>query len=536
MKSLFVILFSLCISICSYAGTASNTNILILLSYHTSLPWTQSYLNGLEIAQKKFDGRIQYFLEIMDSIRLNDSMSDKNWYEYLREKYKNIRFDAAIAESAKASSFLNEYGKPLLGEIPTIYYTGEYTEFRHYAKTLKLQERKAVEGTLQIALRQNPHAKKIYIIDGSDIDSKNILKILLPLVENVPNKDLNIIKDFTIDELMKAFSRISGDSIIFYNLVFTDRSGKKYVPKTVLSDLVKISPAPIYSFWSSLMGSGAVGGRMIDGEETAIQMVTAAMDYLHYGEFKDRYDTLQTIIDWNAVQRYGIDSPSLPEDAKLINKPVPLLEDYYNEIIIITILILAAAILVIVWLKKLTELNAKLQSEKTRAETIARKDILTGMHNRLAFYEKSEQVCNEANRLNKPISIILLDIDYFKSINDKYGHFAGDEVIRIAANIIETSKRDIDISARFGGEEFVIMLPFSDINGGEKLAKRVIHECEKTKVRYEDKSITFTISAGVSSTAISSSVSPIDDLIKNADMALYRAKECGRNQVCIQWV
>jgi len=517
----------------AYARPISTPNVLVLLSFHMSLPWTESFLQGLDQARDQYGGNINYYIEFMDSIRLGNSVTDEEWIAYLTEKYQGVDFDAAIAESARASLFLNNNREKLLDSKPIVYYTGVNTDNLPQCKTLKYQEDKAVTGTFSLALAQNPSSKDIVIIDGSDVESRNVLKVLLPLLDQFQDENIDIIKDFTLEELIDKVSQLSPESIVFYNLVFTDRTGKKFVPKDVLHKLAEVSPAPIYSFWSSLMDSGVVGGHMIDGRETAIKMVEAIMGYLETQHFRDNYETLQTVVDWNAVERYEIDPDSIPKAANVINKPITLFDMYANEIKYLIFFIVLIFILTLLWMRKLTELNKRLINEKSRAENLARIDLLTGMHNRRAFFEMSTQACNEAKRLRLPLSIMLLDLDHFKKVNDTYGHLAGDTVLQSFADVIRQSKRDIDIVARFGGEEFILLLPFSDAKGSLNLAERIRKECEKTIFRYKEHELHITFSAGIFCDMEFSSPCSISEAIQYADNALYMAKRGGRNQTVI---
>jgi len=172
-----------------------------------------------------------------------------------------------------------------------------------------------------------------------------------------------------------------------------------------------------------------------------------------------------------------------------------------------------------------------LQSEKLLAEQLARLDPLTGLFNRRAFYEQAQTVLYNAQRCLKKTSVIVLDIDNFKQINDTYGHSIGDEVIKKTAEIIKSMIRKGDIPVRWGGEEFVIVHP----NDGEEamlLAERLRKYIEKCELSTSLCSLTFTISLGIAQT--SDTKGSIDQLIKEADLQMYRAKEQGRNQSCSQ--
>ncbi len=172
-----------------------------------------------------------------------------------------------------------------------------------------------------------------------------------------------------------------------------------------------------------------------------------------------------------------------------------------------------------------------LQAEKQVAEQLARLDSLTGLFNRRAFHDQAKIILYNAQRYHKKISVILLDIDKFKIINDKYGHSVGDEVIKQTADMIRNIIRKADISVRWGGEEFVILLPESGQEEAALLAERLRVNIERWVLPTVNGDLTFTASLGVAE--MSDDMTTLDDLIQLADNRMYQAKKNGRNQVCI---
>ena len=166
--------------------------------------------------------------------------------------------------------------------------------------------------------------------------------------------------------------------------------------------------------------------------------------------------------------------------------------------------------------------------DKEKYEQLASIDPLTKITNRRKFDELAQYEFDKAKRYNRPLSFIIFDIDDFKKINDKYGHQMGDKVLIEVANTVKNSIRKTDIFARFGGEEFVILAPETDIIGGKQLAEKIRKIIEEISLNPVSK---ITASFGV--TEIKDSDNNIDDLYRRADKALYQAKEKGKNRVFV---
>lgn len=169
-------------------------------------------------------------------------------------------------------------------------------------------------------------------------------------------------------------------------------------------------------------------------------------------------------------------------------------------------------------------LRQKLEHEATT-------DALTGLCNRREFESLAHRELSRANRQGAPLSLLMMDIDKFKSINDTHGHDVGDAVLKTIAGACAPHLREVDVLARIGGEEFAVLLPDTTIDGATHVAERIREALGRESVPAGDgKTLSFTVSVGVAQHDGESEELPA--LIKRADQALYRAKECGRNRVC----
>ena len=164
-----------------------------------------------------------------------------------------------------------------------------------------------------------------------------------------------------------------------------------------------------------------------------------------------------------------------------------------------------------------------------RLKNLSEKDPLTSAFNRRYFMQVFEQSYSIAKRYKNPLSIMVLDIDNFKSINDTFGHAAGDTVLKMIVDFCQVTFRDADLFARLGGEEFIVMLPNTPTLGAAIIAERIRDGINNLPVVLADRTINISISIGISQ--IDESDESYNDLINRADAALYQAKDKGKNRV-----
>jgi diguanylate cyclase (GGDEF)-like protein/PAS domain S-box-containing protein len=172
--------------------------------------------------------------------------------------------------------------------------------------------------------------------------------------------------------------------------------------------------------------------------------------------------------------------------------------------------------------------NAQLHAE---VQKLAITDALTGLYNRRGLFELGEREIERAHRFDRPLTAVMGDIDLFKQVNDNFGHAVGDEILQLVAVALTNSVRKVDIIGRYGGDEFVILLPEIDLEGGKIVAERLRERVKSTALQTPIARVAVSISLGIA--GITDEMLDLKSLLERADNALYQAKTGGRDQSVI---
>lgn len=180
---------------------------------------------------------------------------------------------------------------------------------------------------------------------------------------------------------------------------------------------------------------------------------------------------------------------------------------------------------------RLKSLKDELRLANTKLEALAKTDALTGIGNRLSFDQFLLEELQRTARYRTPLSLVLMDIDHFKGVNDTYGHLMGDQVLRGIGKSLRGLLRSTDRACRYGGEEFAVLLPHTDLKRGAATAERLRHEISGLRHQQGQSTLQVTVSMGVA--CVDQENIPASTFISRADTALYAAKNAGRNRVML---
>lgn len=202
----------------------------------------------------------------------------------------------------------------------------------------------------------------------------------------------------------------------------------------------------------------------------------------------------------------------------------------YTKSLIVGLGILSLVITGGVFYTSVKKLRGRIDDSRREIERLSVTDELTGIYNRRYFFKRLDEEFERTRRYGQTLSLIIADIDNFKSFNDRYGHQTGDAILREIAGIIKSSCREIDTPARYGGEEFAIILPSTPVEGAASMAEKLRKKVSECEISGYD--LTVTVSLGISVLTPEDAYSPAT-LIYDADSALYRAKVEGKNRFVI---
>lgn len=172
------------------------------------------------------------------------------------------------------------------------------------------------------------------------------------------------------------------------------------------------------------------------------------------------------------------------------------------------------------------------KNQRQRVRELARRDQLTGLFNRREFEERYHAEFDRADRYESSLAVMMVDLDHFKEVNDTYGHQAGDEVLGVMGEVLQDMTRQVDITGRYGGEEFAVVLPETDLASARRAAERINQELRRQTFE-GDEDETFTVTCSLGLAELSPEDEDAEALLQRADEALYEAKSAGRDRVAM---
>lgn len=503
--------------------------ILVINTYNPTFPWTSFFNLELRQIAEQSGGKVELFFEDLDITRFGDEEHQKNFAGYLSVKYADYPIDGIIGNSDQACTFIETHCN-FAPFIPKAYYTSNLEYASKNTLCLDFEYKEVIDKTWKFITNLQPKASSVFIIAGEYNITNTIYTEFLKTVPSTIN--VKLFMDFTFKELKDTLASLPETTAVFFIPVTQDHEGTSIFPKQLLTEIALISTAPIYSCWETLIGTGCIGGEMLSAQKTAQELLGGLQTYLEKGKFDSSYTISQTVADWTAVRKYELSTDVIPSDARIVNKPDPFYITHKKEILIIANVVLVAfflflltgIILIGTAYQKIRKINKELAEARQKAEKLSLYDTLSGLYNRRGIEPMITYEMNRKKRFGSPVSLLIVDIDHFKDVNDTYGHDIGDIVLKQIAHTLQTNRRSTDIPARWGGEEFITLLSDTKESQAIMIAERLRTACSNL-VFNECRSV--TVSVGV---AEFQNDETFESWFKRADSALYTAKTTGRNK------
>lgn len=556
------LLLLLFISSFSMAGQ----KVLLLNSYHPQYQWTQENNRGIQQALSSHIADDDLFIEYMDSRRfIDDKAHIQSLVELYRHKYQQINLDLIISTDDFALDFLLQYRDELFPNTPVVF------NGVNFDPTEKLKGKTGYSGILEgEAIAKNLHLiAKVHANNINEIvvlaDTSSLGRLFAQTVKDIQsnwqNKKIKItlLDDFSFESLLYQVNNLGQGKAYLITAVHKDNQDRYFSYQHDIPILTRYSKAPIYGMWGTpLLGLGVIGGFMNNPLKHGNNTAQIAIDILSneteqlagthtHAQFLPRFDARQ-------LERFSIPQSLLPPLSEVLFHEKSLFEEYQEAIYLITSIIITLLIIIILLSvqvrrrqkveAQLAELNNILEDKivqrtmalessnrallklNSRMENLANTDDLTLIPNR----RHGHRILDRLNYVEDGnFSIALMDIDFFKKVNDEHGHELGDQVLQQVSLTISQLIRPTDTICRWGGEEFLLIMPNTERDNALQTCERIRKSIASTPLPPLD---TITISIGITSKPQANSIS---HLLRNADKALYQAKEQGRNRsICWQ--
>ncbi|MEJ2763834.1 ABC transporter substrate binding protein [Photobacterium sp. MCCC 1A19761] len=550
------------------AFAQSHPTVLLINSYDSQYPWSEALTRGVKDELSKTFPDYDLHVEYMDERRFVD---DDTYHHLLVDllKYKYQRYTPEIIMTGDdlAYNFMLEHAESLFPGTPVVF-SGvnvfDPTALKDKPNFTGIQEGMEIQGNLELITRLQPDVKRIVLLgDRTELGRKMVEQVdaIKAQWDSDPDKSriqLDVWDDFTLKGLNERVKDLGEHTAILMMAIHMDNDGNYFSYRHDLPLLAKSSPVPIYGMWGTLLiGNCVMGGLMNDPYlhgRNATKMAISILNGTPVESIpvKDKA-AYSPVFDFNVLDHFRIDLDRLPPGSKIVGKPISYYEEHMALVnttvaVVVVLLGIISALMVNIHQrrqaqKQLDEFNHTLETlveRRTRQldvrnqelkkaskimQSLAYTDPLTGLGNRRAGTSELMGRIERGEADGSPFHVALLDIDFFKQINDTYGHPVGDAVLCAVGQVLRENIRAADRVFRWGGEEFLLLMTCQQAGECTEMLQRLRSQITRMSV---DNVARITISIGTASFA---DADTFESILHRADQALYAAKHNGRDQV-----
>jgi len=574
-----IILFILCLNLSNYVYAESiseQKNVLIINSYHQGLIWSKDETDGVIDTLKKSDYNLSIFFEDLDWKNYPTDENIRHLYDYFIYKYQNKDIDMLIATDDVALEFALKNRENLFSNAPVVFcgvnQKGVTEITRGYKNFTGVIEGIDPTETMKMALSINPSIRDVYILFDNSESGVSTGEIV---VDKIKSMDMNLntipLNNLSYDELIKNVRTFAKDSIILVTTYYSDINGKIVEFQNVSREVSKNSSVPVYHLYDFGLNNGAIGGTMLSGKlqgESAANLAIRILD----GEKPDNISvqsqkTTRKVLDFKQLERFNIQLNEIPKDSEVINKPFSFFDTYRNLVLSILaafIILISFVLILLFYISKIKKMrkklldnheeltqiyeeltasdeelrqqfdeiltsNEKIKVTEERLAHLAYHDTLTGLPNKLSLYENTDK--NVFLPQNGKAALLFIDMDHFKYINDTMGHAFGDQlIIKVGERLTSLLKDNCSIY-RLSGDEFIIIIQsIKEKKDAEVFASHILAGFEE---EFDVLNSVLHISLSLGIVIYPEHGDNVQELLKYADIAMYKAKEAGRKSYIV---
>lgn len=537
MTLLFIAVMCILTGVTSYAKEeeVNNNRILFISSYSLSRDTVQLEIEGIQSAQPD-DFILDY--EFMDTYRVYDDTAMQLFYEGLKYRLSQVEeYDAVILGDDAALRFFLKYREELFLTQPAFYIGVNDEALSKRAEkdpNIKgIMERLPVKENLEKALEIYPEAETVYAIVDDSLTGTAESQNYDAMQKEFP--DLNFEKintsQLTQEELRKKIMGMPENAILIYYCMNEDAEGRQYTNKEAVNFISLYTKIPIlYFLENDRIGENILGGYCFSIKKSATEVMKTAVKVvrgdrkMQYVDFKDSGLYVWSL-NADMLKKFQISRKYFPDDTVYVND-VPSFWEKNSEIITPIILIVVVLCAISAWLcldnVKRRKMMKEMEEMKDHLENASQHDFLTGLPNRSKFMSDLQEIIAK----KQPCTVIMLDLDNFKGINDTMGHAMGDEALKGVANRLKTLRTPLLTAYRFAGDEFILILR----SDNPKISDNAVMQCLQVfRKPYKMMGKPMDIHGSIGAACYPADTLDMETLIVCADDAMYAIKKEGKN-------
>ena len=514
------------------AEEKEDKRVLFISSYSYAWDTVQLQIEGIKAGLG--DG-VTLDYEFMDTKRVNDETAEKLFFEGLSYRLSKVApYDVVILGDDAALIFAAKYQEELFAGIPLVFegvndeeLAGELAKDPLITGVL---EKLSVDKNIELGLRLNPDAKKVVAILDNSITGEVERKRFYKSAESYPELTFTEINasELTSTQLRRELKKVSDDSILIYVVMTEDASGKQYTNKESIRLISDNAAVPALRMVEGGIGEGLLGGNVVSmykSGEIAANIAVSIAGGRDSGQINVMDSPNIYCVDQLVMNKFGLDMSLLPEETQIINEQKNFFERN-QEAMVPSAMLIIFLIIVILWVCidnfRSRRLMKELEEARGIMESASQHDFLTGIPNRSKFMEDLETTIASG----KPCTIMMIDIDDFKHINDNYGHTAGDDALRELAHRLKQMQSQILTPYRFAGDEFILLIRSEQ----KKIVEKTAYECRNLFSKsFVLAGTEMKVCGSIGISSYPRDAQDAEQLIINADDAMYEVKKSGKN-------